>query len=59
MLSEGLRFVYLGVRGLREIWGTTYSTCMIYSWLGANHFKVRNYLVKESLRAVLGDVGMV
>lgn len=30
---------------------------MIYSQLGTKHFKLRNYLVKESLRAVLGDMG--
>lgn len=55
--SEGLCFVHLGVLGLREIWGRTHSTCMIYSQLGTNHFKRRSYLVKESLGAVLGDVG--
>ena len=55
-LSEGLCFVHVDVLGLREIWGRTHSICTIYSQLGTNHFKLRNYLVKESLGAVLGDV---
>lgn len=56
-LSDGWCFDHLGVLGLRETWGTTHSTCAIYSRLGTSHFKLRNYLVKESLEAVLGDVG--
>lgn len=43
----------------REIWGRTHSTCMIYSQFGTNHFKLRNDLIKEGLRATLGAVGMV
>lgn len=59
-LSEGLCFVHLGVLGLRERSGGGYNTThAIYSQLGSKPFKLRNYLVKESLGAVLGDVGIV
>lgn len=33
--------------------------CVIYSQLGTNYFKRRNYLVQESFGAVLGDMGII
>lgn len=40
----------------RGIWGTV---CVIYSQLGRNYFKLKNYLVQESFGAVMGDMGIV
>lgn len=56
MLSEGSNWVFLAGEGFG---GTTYSVYVIYSQLGTNHFKLKNYLVQESFRAVLGDMGII
>lgn len=34
------------------------TVCVIYSQLGKYYFKLKNYLVQESFRAVLGDMGI-